>query len=116
MTFDIKELGTLEEVHDLAALFARIWGRGEPAVSSDILKALSHSGGYLAGGYQGGQMTGGLIGWLGGRPPQELHLHSHILGVVPGKDARGFDRGRYSRQKISWSQGKRSSQADQKAH
>jgi predicted GNAT superfamily acetyltransferase len=34
--------------------------------------------------------VGGLVGWFGGVPPQELHLHSHILGVLSGSDARGL--------------------------
>jgi predicted GNAT superfamily acetyltransferase len=35
-------------------------------------------------------MVGGLVGWLGGSPAHELHLHSHILGVVAGSQVRGL--------------------------
>jgi predicted GNAT superfamily acetyltransferase len=83
-------MSTLEEVRDLAALFAHVWGRGDPPISKDFLKALAHSGGYLSGAYDGDRMIGGLVGWLGGHPPRELHLHSHILGVIPGRDAQGL--------------------------
>jgi predicted GNAT superfamily acetyltransferase len=91
MAVEITELSELEDLRRLASLLAEVWGRsGEPPIASDILKALSHSGGYLAGAISEGRMIGGLVGWLGGRPPHELHLHSHILGVVSGSDAQGL--------------------------
>lgn len=68
-----------------------VWGRpGEPPIGSDILKALAHSGNYVAGVYVAGTLAGGLVGWFGGMPPGELHLHSHILGVVPGSGTSGL--------------------------
>ena len=30
------------------------------------------------------------MGWLGGHPPHELHMHSHILGVLPGSETHGL--------------------------
>jgi len=91
MTGEIRELNELADLRELAALFARVWGRtGEPPISSDILRAMGHSGAYLAGAFQDGRMIGGLVGWLGIRPPHEVLLHSHILGVLPGQDAQGL--------------------------
>ena len=67
-----------------------MWGRpGEPAIDSDVLKALAHSGNYVSGAYADRRLVGGLVGWFGGMPPHELHLHSHILGVVAGSEAHG---------------------------
>jgi len=87
---DIKELERMSEMHELGELFATIWGRpGEPPIDSSTLQALSHSGNYVVGAYSGKRMVGGLIGWLGGHPPDDLHLHSHILGVVPDTETRG---------------------------
>ena len=92
MKAEIAELSELDDVRRMAELFAVVWGRpvDEPPISSDILKALAHSGNYLAGAFVEGRMIGGLVGWLGGAPPHELHMHSHILGVLPGSDARGI--------------------------
>jgi predicted GNAT superfamily acetyltransferase len=74
----------------MAELFAVVWGRpGDPPINSDILKALAHSGNYVSGAYVGERLAGGLVGWFGGVPPHELHMHSHILGVLPGSDAHG---------------------------
>lgn len=91
MNHQIRELSELEDLRRLADLFAVVWGRpGEPPMSSDILKALAHSGNYISGAFSQGRLIGGLVGWLGGDPRHELHMHSHILGVLPGSEARGL--------------------------
>ena len=93
----------MPQMHELAELFATIWGRpGEPPLDSSTLQALSHSGNYVAAAYSGNRMVGGLIGWLGGRPPDDLHLHSHILGVLPDTEARGVGFGLKQHQR-TWS-------------
>jgi len=91
MNHEIRELHELEDLRALAELFAVVWGRpGEPPISSDILKALVHSGNYISGAFSDGRLIGGLVGWLGGDPRHELHMHSHILGVLPSDEARGL--------------------------
>ena len=90
MSISIHELEDIEDLRRLADLFAVVWGRpGEPPINSDILKALAHSGNYVSGGYVDNTLVGGLVGWFGGVPPHELHMHSHTLGVLGGSDARG---------------------------
>jgi predicted GNAT superfamily acetyltransferase len=91
LSADIRELHDIDDLRMLADLFAEVWGRpGEPSLDSDVLKALAHSGNYVAGAYAQDRLVGGLVGWLGGDPRHELHMHSHILGVLPGSDARGL--------------------------
>ena len=91
MSVEIRELDDLADLEGLAQLFASVWGRpGEPPINSDVLKALALSGNYLSGAYADGKLIGGLVGWLGGTPPHDLHLHSHILGVVPGSERHGL--------------------------
>jgi predicted GNAT superfamily acetyltransferase len=91
MTFAIRELNEIEDLRELAELFAVVWGRpGEPPISSDTLKALVHSGNYVCGAHLHRRLVGGLVGWLGGRPPGKLRMHSHILGVLPGSDTHGL--------------------------
>jgi predicted GNAT superfamily acetyltransferase len=89
--YEIVELNELDDLRALAELFARIWARaGEPPVNSDLLRALAHSGNYVAGTRSEGRLMGGIVGWLGGRRPGDLHMHSHILGVLPGTETRGL--------------------------
>ena len=91
MTANIKELIELADLEELSALLATIWGRSEePPLNNDILKALATSKNYVAGAYASGRLVGGLVGWLGGVPPDDLHMHSHILGVLPGSEQRGL--------------------------
>ena len=86
----VTELDQMPQLGELAELVATIWGRPrEPPLDANTLRALSHSGNYVAGAYVGQRMVGGLMGWFGGRPPDDLHLHSHILGVLPETEARG---------------------------
>lgn len=87
----IAELHKLEDLRELEGLFLAIWERpDEPPINSDILKALAHSGNYVAGARVGNRVVGGLVGWLGGSPAQGLHMHSHILGVVVDSPVRGL--------------------------
>jgi predicted GNAT superfamily acetyltransferase len=91
VTAEIRELGELDELRALMGLFDQIWGRtGEPPLNADTLKALAHSGNYVSGAFVDKRMVGGLVGWLGGPPDDNLHLHSHILGVLPEREARGL--------------------------
>lgn len=91
MSVEIRELDDLTDLNALAELFAVVWGRpAEPPINSDILKALSVSGNYLSGAFEDGRLIGGLVGWLGGTPPGDLHVHSHILGVLPGSQRHGL--------------------------
>jgi predicted GNAT superfamily acetyltransferase len=86
---EIRELSELEDLERLSEMFAVIWGRtGEPPLDTDILKALAISGNYIAGAFAEGRLVGGLVGWLG--PRDELHMHSHILGVLPNSEQRGL--------------------------
>ena len=91
MSVEIRELDDLTDLNALAELFAVVWGRpAEPPINSDILKALAVSGNYLSGAFEDGRLIGGLVGWLGGTPPGHLHVHSHILGVLPGSQRHGL--------------------------
>ena len=91
MKAEISELDEVGDLEELAHLFATIWGRaGEPPISSDILRALAHSGNYVVGAFHEGRLVGGLVGWLGGKPPEYVQMHSHILGVLPGRERHGL--------------------------
>lgn len=87
---EVRELGTLEQLQDLEHVFSDIWRRDEaPPLSAEVMRALVHSGNYVAGGYLEGRLVAGLVGFLGRLPEQGLHLHSHILGVLPEQQLRG---------------------------
>lgn len=100
MSIEIRELIDLDDLRNVSNLFAVVWGRsGEPPLDHDFLKALAHSGNYVSGAFIDDRLVGGLVGWLGGDPRHELHMHSHILGVLPDIEARGvgFDLKQHQR-------------------
>jgi predicted GNAT superfamily acetyltransferase len=83
----------IETPHQLVDLVAasetwrRIWTpAGEPLISMEVLRALTHAGNYLSVARRGDDVVGALLGFFGGNGRVDL-LHSHILGVDP--DARG---------------------------
>jgi predicted GNAT superfamily acetyltransferase len=87
---EIRGLGELPELLDLERVFSDIWRREEaPPLSAELMRALAHSGNYVAGAYHGDRLVAGLVGFLGLVPSHELHLHSHILGVLPDVQLRG---------------------------
>lgn len=87
----VSELRELDDLRALRDLFAAIWERpDEPPLTMETLKALSHSGNYVAGARAGGRLVGGLVGWLGANAKHQLHMHSHILGVLPDSQVRGL--------------------------
>ena len=88
---NIEELTELEDLRELAQLFLTVWERStEPPLNSDVMRALSHAGNYIAGVRLEGRLIAGIVGWLGMYPDHELLMHSHILGVLHGSEARGL--------------------------
>ena len=48
---------------------------------------MSFAGGYISGAYAGDELIGASAGFLG-RRAGELHLHSHISGVIAARQSR----------------------------
>lgn len=80
----IRALGEMDELQQAADLLASIWGypQGQGPVTPELLRALAHSGNYVAGAWDGERLVGASAGFLG-RHGDTLHLHSHISGVDP---------------------------------
>jgi predicted GNAT superfamily acetyltransferase len=85
------------ELHDLASLQAAaelyqfVWQtdiRTAP-VSPDLMRALSHAGGYVSGAYDGDRLVAASLAFH--TDGAEAGLHSHISAVLP--DVQGRDVG-----------------------
>jgi predicted GNAT superfamily acetyltransferase len=74
----VVELTGVAEHEAIVALLCAIWGTDDPneMVNTSLLRALSHSGNYVAGAYSGDRLVGAAVAFLG-----VGHLHSHITGV-----------------------------------
>ncbi|HEX6489016.1 MAG TPA: GNAT family N-acetyltransferase [Candidatus Dormibacteraeota bacterium] len=86
----IRELTDIEDLQRLEQVFMDIWRReGATPISAELMRALAHAGNYVTGAYQEDRLVGGLVGFFGQLPGGALHLHSHILGVLPEQQLRG---------------------------
>jgi len=90
---EVRELVEVGDLREVEALLASIWrtSSDKPPVNTDILRALAHTGCYVAGAYEGSELVGASVGFLGGSgngSGGDLHLHSHITGVAPAAQGR----------------------------
>ena len=102
MAPEIRTLSALGEMDELLRVADRIWGTPPGSfVSSSFLMALAHAGGYVAGAFDGPRMVGVSFGVLA-RHGDDWCLHSHITGVVPGRQDSGLGR-RIKQHQRAWS-------------
>jgi predicted GNAT superfamily acetyltransferase len=87
----VGELHDVAGLADAAALYQAVWQtetRAAP-VSPDLMRALSHAGGYVAGAFDGRRLVAASLAFHTGGT--EAGLHSHISAVLP--DVQGRDVG-----------------------
>jgi predicted GNAT superfamily acetyltransferase len=77
---------TLADVSGVQDVLGTVWGPGQ-RLQANLLMAMAHAGGTVAGAVRDGVWVGacvGFLGWSGG-----LHLHSHMAAVRSGVRASG---------------------------
>ncbi len=88
---DVRTITSRSEFDDHDALMQSVWGVPAPLVTIEMLTAISHSGGYVAGAFDRDRMVGASVGFLADHHG-ELALHSHITGVVDSMRHAGIGR------------------------
>jgi predicted GNAT superfamily acetyltransferase len=88
-SISVAECVEVDDLDALAELFAAVWGGRRPPVTREMLRALSVGGSYVAGAHAGGDLIGGALAFLARDAVRGLHLHSHLLGVVPRAQGLG---------------------------
>ncbi|WP_433236902.1 GNAT family N-acetyltransferase [Streptosporangium sp. CA-135522] len=85
---EIRLLRTVPELQRADALLRTVWGseHGDAPFSLDMMRALAHTGGYVAGAFTGDTMAGVTAGFR----TVDGSLHSHVTGVLPGRQGRGI--------------------------
>ncbi|MCC5578403.1 GNAT family N-acetyltransferase [Microtetraspora sp. AC03309] len=102
----VRELHTIAEFEDVFRFFDDIWHPepGGAPITVELMRALSHSGNYVTGAYEGDRLSGASVGFLAA--PAGRVLHSHVTGASIGRGigytlklhqrdwalARGLDR------------------------
>jgi predicted GNAT superfamily acetyltransferase len=87
----LAELHEIGELTEVAELFIEVWRteRAEAPCTPALLRALAHSGNYVAGARLAGRMVGASVGFL--YPAGHgVGLHSHITGVTDAAQVRGI--------------------------
>lgn len=91
----LRELSGVAELKDSEHFQKTVWGEDDPPDNSDLMLAIQHEGGLVAGAFKDGRMLGFLFGF----PTSQAHIqHSHRLAVHP--DSRGMGLGL----KLKWFQ------------
>ncbi|TML87400.1 MAG: GNAT family N-acetyltransferase [Actinobacteria bacterium] len=86
---DVRELTTLTELQRAESLLSDIWGRPRdaPTVPSDLLRAFSTTGNYVAGAWRGDELIAAAAG-IHGRRETGVYLYSVVAGVHAGHQTR----------------------------
>jgi predicted GNAT superfamily acetyltransferase len=87
---EVALLHGIGELTEAAELFIEVWqtSRAEAPCTPSLLRALAHSGNYVAGAMRDRRMVGASVGFL--HPAGGVFgLHSHITGVRAAARGRG---------------------------
>jgi len=84
----LRSLLSDEDLRGVGAVVEAVWG--PDAMPPALLRAFEHAGGVLVGAFAGRELIGFVLGFLGWQ--EAVHLHSHMLAVLPGWQSRGVGR------------------------
>lgn len=83
----IRELDSLAEFKRSEQLQRTVWGVDDPADNSDLMLAIQHEGGLVAGAFDGDRMLGFIFAFPSSKPHVQ---HSHRLAVLPECQGQGL--------------------------
>jgi predicted GNAT superfamily acetyltransferase len=75
----------MEGAERVATVVEALWGPGQ--LPPSLVRALDHAGTVILGAEAGGRLVGAVLGFPG--LDEGLHMHSHMLGVLPEWQAQG---------------------------
>lgn len=86
----VRELRELDELDGVYRLYDGIWRPDprNPPVTSELLRALTKAGNYVAGAFDGDELVGACVAFFAA--PSEGALHSHVAGVSGPARGIGF--------------------------
>jgi predicted GNAT superfamily acetyltransferase len=81
----VDPLKELKDAEGVWRVLGSLWG--EDILDGGVIRAAQHAGGLLYGASSNGELVGFVFGFAGF--DEGLHVHSHILGVIPEWQGRG---------------------------
>jgi len=90
---EVRLLSTRDDFLAHDDVLQRVWGMSTPLVTLEMLTAIAHSGGYVAGAFdlETATMVGASVGFLADHHGHRA-LHSHVTGVLPEVRHAGLGR------------------------
>jgi predicted GNAT superfamily acetyltransferase len=79
---EIRALRELDDAGPILDVMIATWGPHQ-LLPHELIRALQGSGNLPYGAFREGRMIGYVLGFLGLDPVDGLHVHSHMLAVVP---------------------------------
>jgi predicted GNAT superfamily acetyltransferase len=83
----LAALASVEECDLIHDVELATWGEGQ-LVPREMLRAFAESGNVPWGAFEGSTLVGFVLGWAG-VDGDGLHVHSHMLAVLPGRRHAG---------------------------
>ncbi len=90
-SLEIRTLDSADEMATIVTVFQQVWGSVTPIVGVELLRAIAHSGGYVAAAFDADNIVGASFGFLARHDGDEA-LHSHVTGILPGVQQSGVGR------------------------
>ena len=81
---ELRPLTTVDEADLVNEIIAAVWGGQR--IDREVLRALAVSGNVPYGAFEGDDLIGFVLGWAG-VDGDGLHVHSHMLAVVPERQS-----------------------------
>jgi predicted GNAT superfamily acetyltransferase len=86
---ELRALPELGDADRILAVMGATWPGHEP-FPGEVLRALADSGNVPFGAFEGDELLGFVLGWVGIDPDEDgPHVHSHMLAAVPRRRHRG---------------------------
>jgi predicted GNAT superfamily acetyltransferase len=79
---EIRPLGELADADRILEVMIATWGHHQ-LLPREVIKAFQGSGNIPYGAFRNDDMIGYVLGWLGHDSDDGIHVHSHMLAVVP---------------------------------
>lgn len=83
----IRQLTTLKSADDILRVMVATWGEHQ-LLPREIIRAFQTSGNVPLGAFDGDEMIGYVLGFLGARDGS-VQLHSHMLAIAPPRRSAG---------------------------
>ncbi|HZB42813.1 MAG TPA: GNAT family N-acetyltransferase [Ilumatobacter sp.] len=88
---EIRTLDTPDDMASIVEVLQQVWGTRTPIVNVELLRAMAHSGGYVAGAFDHDRLVGASFGFLASHNGEPA-LHSHVTGILPCLQRTGVGR------------------------